>query len=47
MSEESEFYKNAFLNSGGKILPLESFDFSDKKTYLSWMHFWERAFVFL
>ncbi|EMN88438.1 YjeF family C-terminal domain protein [Leptospira weilii str. UI 13098] len=31
LSKESEFYKNAFLNSGGKILPLESFDFSDKK----------------
>ncbi|EMF84252.1 YjeF family C-terminal domain protein [Leptospira weilii serovar Topaz str. LT2116] len=31
LSEESEFYKNAFLNSGGKILPLESFDFSDKE----------------
>lgn len=32
LSEESEFYKNAFLNSGGKILPLESFEvFSGKE----------------
>ncbi|WP_061249965.1 bifunctional ADP-dependent NAD(P)H-hydrate dehydratase/NAD(P)H-hydrate epimerase [Leptospira alstonii] len=26
LSEESEFYKNAYLNSGGHILPLESFE---------------------
>ncbi|AXR61880.1 bifunctional ADP-dependent NAD(P)H-hydrate dehydratase/NAD(P)H-hydrate epimerase [Leptospira mayottensis] len=31
LSEESKFYKNAFLNSGGKTLPLESFEvFSGK-----------------
>ncbi|EMP02975.1 YjeF family C-terminal domain protein [Leptospira santarosai str. HAI1380] len=33
MSGESEFYKNAFLNSGGRILPLESFEvFSGKES---------------